>query len=49
MVGSRRWPRVAGLVVLDAVFLGVFGQHDGVVDLVDEQSLVFQGAEAGFS
>ena len=30
------------LVVLDAVFLGVLGKHDGVVDLVDEQPLVLQ-------
>ena len=37
------------LVVLDPVFLGVFSEHDGVVDLVDEQPLVLQGAEAAFA
>lgn len=39
----------AGLVVLDAVLLGVFGQHDGVVDLVDEQPFVLQRAEPAFA
>lgn len=38
-----------GLVVLDPVVLGVFGEHDGVVDLVDEEPLVFQGAEPSFA
>lgn len=33
------------LVVLDAVVLGPFGQHDGVVDLVDEQAFVLQRPE----
>ena len=37
------------LVVLEAVFLGVFGEHDGVVDLVEEQPLVLQGAEPPFA
>lgn len=32
----------ADLVVFDAVLLGVLGEHDGVVDLVDEQPLVLQ-------
>jgi hypothetical protein len=35
------WP---DLVVLDAVFLGVFGEHDGVVDLVDVEPFVLQVA-----
>jgi len=33
------------LVVLDAVLLGVLGEHDGVVDLVDVEPLVLQRAE----
>lgn len=32
-------------VVLDAVVLGVLGEHDGVVDLVDEEPLVLQRPE----
>ncbi len=37
------------LVVLEPVLLGVLGQHDGVVDLVDEQPFVLQGAEPAFA
>ncbi|MGL5824541.1 MAG: hypothetical protein ACRCYU_06860 [Nocardioides sp.] len=36
------------LVVLDGVFFGVFGEHAGVVDLVNEQPFVRRGAEASF-
>ncbi len=35
----------ADLVVLEAVLLGVFGEHDGVGDFVDEQPLVFEGVK----
>lgn len=37
------------LVVFDAVFLGVFGEHDGVVDLVWVELLVSQRAESAFA
>jgi hypothetical protein len=36
-------------VVLDAVVLGVLGEHDGVVDLVDAEPLVLEGAEPAFA
>ncbi len=39
----------ADRVVLDAVVLGSLGELDGVVDLVDEQPLVLQGAEPAFA
>jgi hypothetical protein len=39
----------ADLVVLDPVLFGVLGEHDGVVDLVDVEPLVLQGAEATFA
>ncbi len=39
----------ADLVVLEAVLLGVLGEHDGVVDVVDEQPAVFQRAEPAFA
>jgi len=37
------------VVVLDPVVLGVLGQVEGVGDLFEEQSLVFQRAEAAFA
>ncbi|MDQ3615735.1 MAG: hypothetical protein M3393_03755 [Actinomycetota bacterium] len=37
------------LVVLEPVLRGVFGEHDGVIDLVDEQALVLEGVEAAFA
>ncbi|WP_272896904.1 hypothetical protein [Aeromicrobium sp. PE09-221] len=37
------------LVVLDRVLLGVLGEHDGVVELVNEEPLVLQRAEAAFA
>jgi hypothetical protein len=36
-------------VVLDAVLLGVLGEHHRVVDLVDEQPPVLQRAEPAFA
>ncbi|WP_234993746.1 AMP-binding protein [Janibacter indicus] len=36
-------------VVLDAVVLGVLGEHDGVVDLVDEEPLILQRPEPTFA
>ena len=36
-------------VVLDPVALGVRGQVEGVGDLLEEQSLVLQGAEAALA
>src|SRR3974390_941457 len=36
-------------VVFDAVVLSSFGEHDGVVDLVDVEPLVFQRAEPAFA
>lgn len=37
--GSREVPRAAGWCLLDPVLLGVLGEHDGVVDLVDVEPL----------
>lgn len=36
-------------VVLDPVLLGVLGEHDGVVDLIDVEPLVLQGPEPAFA
>jgi hypothetical protein len=36
-------------VVLEPVFLGVLGEHDGVVDLVEVEPLVLQGPETAFT
>ena len=36
-------------VVLDPVFLGVFGEHERVVDLVDIEPFALQRAKAAFA
>lgn len=47
--GSGRGLVRSDRVVFDPVVLGVFGEHDDVIDFAEIEPLVFQGAESSFA